>query len=110
MHCGTKSSGGGVFLRTSVHFSHTGGNLFGGPPVACYAPHTTFKGRHFEASFHITIHVHGHFEATEVRSRVSPVRGVQQGSSQCGHHIVPSQSSKCQGYCAARLAAVILEA
>ena len=109
MHCGTKSTGL-IFLRTSVHFSHTDGNLFGGLPVACYAPHTTFKGRHLEAAFHIAIHVHGHFEATEVQLRASPVRGVQRGSSQCGHHIVPSRSSKCQGYCAARLAAVILEA
>ena len=109
MHCETKSSGL-IFLRTSVHFSHTGGKLFGGPPVACYAPHTTFKGRHLEAAFHIAIHVHGHFEATEVRSCACPVRGVQQGSSQCGHHIVPSGCSKCLGYCAARLAAGILEA
>ena len=79
MHCGTKSSGL-IFFRTSVHFSHTGGNLFGGPPVACYAPRTTFKRRHLEAAFRIAIHVHGHFEATEVRSRASPVRGVQQAS------------------------------
>ena len=71
---------GVVFLRTSVNFSHTGGNLFGGPPMACYAPHTTFKGRHLEAAFHIAVHVHGHFEVTEVRSRASLVRGVQQAS------------------------------